>query len=764
MKVANFATFVVRFRGLISLFFIVLVGALSLFLKDLSVDASSRIWFAKHSPMLQSYDTFLKTYGGDEGVIITFKNPKGIFNKKDLLTIQSIEQQLSRLPYFSQVYALSNTSYLERDPKNPDAIRSHALVLDIKKLKKRQLRRLKRAALKSPELVGHLISQDGTTTNIIAKLLPKYSFDAKSSIQGTQKIEAILSPFEKEGYTFYKSGAPFIASAFVTIATHDGIFFTALSIGSVFLLLFVMFRSFLGSLLALTVVAMTIIVVLSIQTLLGYQLNSFTANIPIFVVAIGIVHAIHVYWVWAAYHTKGHSSIASARHTIEKNFLPVFLTSFTTAIGFASLGISEIIPIRTLGFATASASMFAFLLSIVFVPALLSFVHYKEGRKSALHLINPKKYARFIIEHDKKIVAISLLLFLFFALGVSKVKVDNNVLSYFKPEHPIRQSIDFISKNISAPLPMEIIVDSGRPNGISDPIFLAQVKAFQKAYVAQFDEVVHCSSLLAPLNAVAKLYRFDNEKNGTLFTTQKRTQHYLNLYSSVQALNHFSDKTERYFRITADTKSTTTSRQLVLIDWAKRWWEKAGYSANVQGQASMFAYMQPKITETLIYSMSTALVLIAFVMLLILRDLKMLIYFLIPNLFPIITAIGVMGWLSIYVDMGVAISASIVLGIAVDDAIHFLLKYLDQIKRGHSVQEALEFVMHYTGGAIVLTSVILSVSFLELTGSSFMPNVYFALTTVSALIIALIADLLLLPALFSLKDKKRQRLTVDNEI
>jgi len=191
-----------------------------------------------------------------------------------------------------------------------------------------------------------------------------------------------------------------------------------------------------------------------------------------------------------------------------------------------------------------------------------------------------------------------------------------------------------------------------------------------------------------------------------------------------------------------------------MIAWANSWWKSSKYNMYLTGQVSMFASMQTSIVKTLIYSLLMAIGLIATLMLFVFRDIKYLIYFMLPNLFPLLAAIGAMGWAGIYLDMGVAISAAIILGIAVDDTIHFFVKYFDAKKQGYNVEESIEYVMHYTGGAIILSTVVLSLSFAVLAFSSFNPNVYFALTTVTALLIALVGNLLLLPAIFSIKDKK----------
>jgi predicted RND superfamily exporter protein len=187
-----------------------------------------------------------------------------------------------------------------------------------------------------------------------------------------------------------------------------------------------------------------------------------------------------------------------------------------------------------------------------------------------------------------------------------------------------------------------------------------------------------------------------------------------------------------------------------MIAWVKEWWNShTPYSATVQGQTAIFAYMQSSITDTLVISITSTLLIVMIAMFLIFRNLKMLWLFIVPNIAPILLVAGVMGYLRINIDIGVAISAAVILGIAVDDTIHFFSKFFDAVKT-KSFEESIDYVISHSGNAMILTTLILSFTFAVFGVSSFIPNVNFAIVTVSALNIALLLDLLLLPALLSL--------------
>ena len=237
---------------------------------------------------------------------------------------------------------------------------------------------------------------------------------------------------------------------------------------------------------------------------------------------------------------------------------------------------------------------------------------------------------------------------------------------------------------------------------------------------------------------------------------------YLLLYSlslpQGMEINDKMDISERLLRVTASINMTDTSRDLQMIQWAEDWWENTPYTAEVNGQTKMFAHMQHDVTNTLIYSITLAVVLISIIMLFIFKNFRMLPLFIAPNILPIALVVGVMGWLNIDIDMGVAIAGAIIIGVAVDDTIHFMVKYVESRKVGKDLTESLEYVMSYAGSAIIFTTMILSLAFLVFIFSDFNPNYHFGIVTATALVIAVLVDLVTLPAVLSKIDDREKSL------
>jgi len=762
----KFINLVIRMRWFIAIIIPLITIMMAYSLKNLEFEGSYRIWFGEKSNILKQYDDFRLVFGNDDVIAISFTNEKGIFTKDSLTCIDDITQKLWQTDYIARVDSITNYQYVHVDEKYPDEIIVEDFIQDINLLTQNDLDKKRAISLKEDIIIGKLISKDSKTTMIVGRMTPKAGDDPKVAFKLRNTVLDMLKiEEEKYNYKFHLSGGPVITSSFIDIAKKDGSTLTPAVIAVALFLLFLVFKKFSSAILSISVVVFTFLIVLSIQVLLGFKLNNFTANIPVFVMAIGVADSMHLIWIYYVAKKKGMQNYDAIRYSVRKNFLALFLTSLTTSIGFASLGISAVIPIKTLGIATASAALLAFVLTILFVPALLAIINPNVKVNSKDFVAEDEHkfahwYTAFIIRNNKLILIISTLLFVGIGIGIFKANVDSNTIRYFKKNVTFRVDSEYLQKNLTGPMSYEIIVDSKQNDGIKEPKFLKKVDTFYKEYYQKYPDIRHISSLMDVVKTFNKV--MNNSK--TIPEDKNLIAQYLLLYSlslpQGMEINDKMDIDERLLRVSASVNIVDTSKDLEMIKWAEDWWSKAGYSAEINGQTVMFAHMQHDVTDTLINSISLAVVLISFVMLLIFRNWKMLPLFIIPNILPILLVVGVMGWIGINIDLGVAIAGAIIIGVAVDDTIHFMLKYIEARKRGDSFEVSMNYVMSYAGSAILFTTFILSVAFLVFMFSDFNPNYNFGIVTSSALIIAVLVDLVALPALISLIDNKKKSLLI----
>jgi len=761
----NYINFLYKFRWAIVILVPLIVALLASSLKHLEIDGSYRIWFEKDSKILTDYDKFREEFSNDDGIVVVFKDENGIFNKKALSSIQRITEAFWDMPHIDRVDSITNYQHVHSEPDKPDDVLVDDVLVDdfiaedLSKVDDSYLAGRKKAALADSIIVDSFISKDGTTTMIFARLEAGANEGDDISAQMMDYVNAIIEPESKRtGYKYWLNGGPPMTQAFVDIAGKDAMTFTPLVFLSSMILLFLLFRRVSGALVPLAVVLFTFLSVLAVQTLLGYKLNNFTANIPVFIVAIGIADAVHIYSVWLMGKKEGLENKEAVEHSISKNFLPIFLTSLTTTVGFSTLAISKVVPVATLGIATASGAVLAFVISIVWMPAVLLLL-----KKSIIHAtkettsIKTYGYGAFIVRHDKKIILIGSLIVAIMGIGLTFVKVDSNTIRYFAPGVEIRKSAEFTMDNLTGSMSYAVIVDSGKVDGIKEPEFLRTVEKFYEDYQMAFPKDVR--DMLSLLDTIKKYNKIMNNSE-TVPKERNLIAQYLLLYSmglpQGMGITDQMDFDQQKLRVNVLTNIVDTSKDIKMITYAKEWWAKTSYSVNITGQTAMYAYMQKDITDTLIYSLTLTILIVSLMMLLIFRRLKILWILLLPNLLPVVLVIGLMGWLGFTIDMGVAIAGAIIIGVAVDDTIHFLVKYFDARKRGLSMSETFDEVLHYAGRAILFTTVVLSLSFSMFAFSTFTPNQNFGVVTATALAIALIIDLLYLPALLSVMDAKHQ--------
>lgn len=754
----KYIDFLNRFKWLIVIGVPLIVLLLAFNLRHIEMDGSYRIWFKKDAQRLAVYDKFRSEFSNDNGVTIVFKDDNGIFNKKALRSIKNITDKLWQMKHIARVDSLTDYQYIHADADSPDDIVVGDFIQDIENATPEYLVERKKIALNDPVLVNGLISKDGKTTMIFARLEADANEHGDISGEIMHDLHVIVDPeANKTGYDFRFNGGPAITHAFISIAGKDAVIFTPLVFFLSLLLLFLLFHRISGAVIPMLVVLFTFISVLSVQVILGYKLNNFTANIPVFIMAIGIADAVHIYSVWQIERGNNINNLQAVEDALSDTLLPVFLTSATTIVGFSTLAVSEVVPVATLGIATASGALLACILSIFWMPAVLLVLDEKVQRKKNMpkQTINSIGYGRFIVKNNKKIIFISFVLFIVAGLGLFSLKVDSNIIRYFDKKAEIRKTAEFIMKNLTGSMSYTMIVDSKVPGGIKDPKFLKTVEQFyqefQKAFPTDMRHIFSLSDIVKRYNKI-----LNNEDK--IPDRRDLIAQYLLLYSislpEGMEITDRMDSEEQKLCITALINIVDASKELEMIHFIERWWENTPYDVEVTGQSVLYAFMQKDVTNTLIYSFLLTILIVSLMLLLIFKKLKILWVLLLPNILPVIIVLGLMGWFGFTIDLGVAITGAIIIGVAIDDTIHFLVKYFDLKKKNLSTEETLDAVIYYVGKAIIFTTIVLSVSFAMFAFSAFVPNQNFGIVTAIALIIALIVDLLFLPALLSVMDEK----------
>lgn len=696
----------------------------------------------------------LNYFGDDEYVVIGIENKdkSPTFQRESIKTINKITDFLNELDHITKVQSLSKVEIITG---SEDA-------LTIKKLFERfdltpeEYKAKEKIALNEHLINGFLITDEAVFSLIYAKV-EHVEGTITHKVELSHKIQAFLNNItDKEKYNFYLAGGPILDENFLTTFKRDQSVLIPLVLIIIIIIFIYSFRSISGVLLPVAVIVGTVILVYGFMTLMGHDLNILNSIVPIIVLAIGIADAVHILVDYYHEINMGRTSREAAENSIINLFIPCFFTSLTTSISFLAFTTSRIVPLKELGMQSAFGVFAAFVLSITFLPALLSYLKEKHVKAKKITQENIfynlfLKIAKFTPEQNKRIILVYGLLTLFFIYFTFQVKVDANAMNYFKNNSPVKVDTKYIDSKLKGTLNAEFIIDAGGIDAVNDPEFLQKLEKFQNFLqgIPEFGRVI---SLLDFLKKMNQALHEDDESHYRIPETREETAQYLLLYSFASPDEDLTDMVDfnyRFTRVSVRIPIMNTSKNKVLMKKVEEFLQKElpSLSVNLTGLVILFNNIDEYILDSQITSFSLAFILIFLMMIFVFRSLKFGALSMIPNLLPVLAAGGIMGLLGIYLEFGTVMVACVVIGIGVDDTIHYLWRYLKKRRQKLSKREAIQIALTESGKPIIFTSIILFFGFSVLLFASLKINIYFGLLVCIAVIVALLADLIFLSAI-----------------
>jgi predicted RND superfamily exporter protein len=416
-------------------------------------------------------------------------------------------------------------------------------------------------------------------------------------------------------------------------------------------------------------------------------------------------------------------------------WLPIFLSALTTGIGFCSLVVSDVTPVRDLGLYAALSIASAFVLVISFLPAALFLfplpsLPIKSGNKRERFQGFSQTLSQLAIQRKHLILIFCLIIFLVSSGGITQLKVETHALKFFNEKSQLAQAYAFIEDKLTGLSPIEIVIESKKSQG-NDMLLtkdtVEKIKSLQE-FLSQQEEVICSQSVVNILE--------DEMRGLTLRTTDSAFQGYFN-------------EKENAIRISVKAKTLGSSEYQLLINTINRYLDENfsnGMRAYTTGIVPLIVDMQDTVLKNLIESFSIAFGVIGVILFLLLRSLKNTLISMIPNILPIVVILGFMGWAGIKLDVATIMIASIALGIAVDDTIHFLFRFKREQSASVEYGQPICSTLSSSGKAIIFTSLVTFCGFFVLCFSDFRPMIYFGLLTGITIVAALIGDLIVLPA------------------
>ncbi len=746
-RIANtWGRFCLRYRKTVLAIILGITAVAAVQLQDVRFDNALEIWFLDDDPALLAHRRLIDTFTSDELVVIGFEAPD-VFDPEVLALIDRVTRAVEEAPHVEKVFSLTN---IESITGRDDMIEVGDLVEF--PIDPAELPGLRERTLANDLYVGNVVSADGGFACIIARL-PHYTDNFDYKVEAISAIRLIL---ESEPDThFYFAGGPVFDERFFYLSERDSMVTSGVMIALLVTTLWLLTRSVTGVVLPLTTVVLATIWAIGWIALAGVKVNFVTTMLPPLMLAVGIAGSMHVMVDYGNRLAAGQEKIAALRDVYRELTGPLFLTTLTTAIGMMSLTISRVQGIREFGAFAALGVVGAFLLSITFVPVILSYLpplRRKHGPSGAVAM-SGRSLARlheFTLKRGPAIVVVSILIVAVSIAGASRVKAESAFLEMFKESEQVRIDTHKFEEELSGTFTIDVMVDSGRADGIKEPEAIRALDGLESFLQSQSD-ISSTQSVADYFKDLRRAFFNNDQSQYRLPETREEAAQYLLLYEMDAPdgdIREYVTFDYSQARVTgrvdlnssaAATRTVNATRQYIAENFPD------SLDATVAGVALLYTNMEDYIRESLIRGFSLALIAIFAVLCIQLRSVTLGAIAMIPNLSPIIVCLGVMGFAGIHLDSMTTMVASISIGLAVDDSIHFLSRIRHHIDKGQEINAALHDSTIEIGRALVYTSICLCAGFGVMMAGSFVGMIYFGMLSMLTIAVALIADLLLLP-------------------
>ncbi|MFT6029535.1 MAG: putative RND superfamily exporter protein [Oleiphilaceae bacterium] len=745
----SIAAFTIRARWFIILFTLAAVFYIASGASSIGFSSNYRVFFSSDNEQLVAFETLQNTYSkSDNLLMVLHPNDENVFSKDTLSAVKDLTDRAWQLPFSTRVDSITNYQHTEAEE---DDLLVNDLVEDPERA---DLDRVKRIALNEPLLLHRLISGGAhvTAVNTTVQLPQLTEMEIPELVA---KAREMVASFEADypNIDVYLTGSVMLGNAFAESSQSDLQSLFPIMFMIIIVTLMLLLRSFTGTLVTVIVILLSIASAMGMFGWLGWTLTGPSTSAPTVIMTMAVADCVHILVTFLFNMRQGMHKADAMQESIRINFQPVFITSVTTVVGFLTMNFSEVPPFRDLGNTVAMGVVAAFFLSVFLLPALMMVLPVKEKKQSSRGNKAIDGIAKFVIQYRNRILMgtaiISIAIFSAIPLNI----VNDDFVGYFKQGVEFRDDTDFTADNLSGIYTIEYSLLSGESGGISQPEFLKQVQEFTQ-WLKIHEEVVHVEVITEIFKRLNKNMHGDNEEYLKLPENNELAAQYLLLYEMSLPygldLNNQLNVDKSSIKVTVVLKNIPSIRTLELEEEFADWLNantdiKEFYAASPN---IMFSHIGQRNVESMVLGVSYALILICIIMMLVLRSVKLGLISLMPNIIPIGAAFGLWGIFNGNVGISVGTATGMILGIVVDDTVHFLSKY-QRAKRekGYNSEQAVVYAFATVGTALWVTTFVLVAGFMVLALSEFNMNAHMGIFTATTISLALIFDFIALPAL-----------------
>ena len=776
--------------------FVLVVGIASQ-LPSLKIDTTTEGFLHKSDPMRVQYDEFRDQFGRDEKLMIAVKT-QNIFDLDFLEKLDrfhhALEDELPNIKGVDSLINARNTYGIEGEliveplidnlPQNNEDLISLKETVTNNSLYKNSLYsedfRMTTVTIDTETYSNNGASQDATNLEFDDSLefdddsmggQRLYLTDAENDeiIAQTQQI---MQRFNDDNFEIYLSGSAAIAGIFKQALMNDSVLFISLMMIVIMIVLFVLFRRISGVILPLSCVSLTLIMTVSLMSIFSAPFTMATQIMPTFLLAVVTSASIHLLAVFYKDFAKTNDKKKSLRYAMGHSGLAIIMTSVTTAVGLWSFSFSGVAPVADLGVFASSGVMVGLVFTLVFLPALVSVTNFKVVKQKSSedeHSLMDRALigiSVFATTRPKLIISVSTVLIICAAIIAAQLRFSHFPLQWLPEDNFARVATEAVDENLKGSLTLEVIIDTEKTNGLYNPELLRVIDDVSKNINSISTGNMFVGKVISYIDVIKETNRALNENRDEYYAIPDDSdliaQEFLLFESSGNNdLASLVDANYSKARLTLKTPFIDSLEANTFIDNAQIYLDqKFGSLAKVTFTG--IGTLMTVTFEEAIYSSAVSYILafslITILMVLLIGNLKIGLISMIPNLLPIVILSTIMVIFKMPLDMFTLLIGAIALGLAVDDTVHFMHNFRRYELQYNDVDKAVRLTLMGTGRAITLTSIVLALGFLVLTFSQ-MNNMFdFGVLTASAILVALLADFFLMPAIMKLIIKDRTSL------
>ncbi|WP_109299431.1 RND family transporter [Aquimarina sp. AU474] len=759
----KWAEFVIKFKWPVLI--VAIIIAMGLGSKGaMEFDGDYHVFFSESNPELEAFDALQDKYTKDDNVVIVLSPSNGdVFTKDNLIAIEELTAEAWNTPYSSRVDALTNfqhTSAQEDDLYVDDLSYESANKTSL------EVQKIKEIALKEPLLVNRLINETGSVTAINVTVRLPGEDSAKEIPEVTAFIRGAIAEFQEKHPNFevHSSGLVPLNTAFFESSMRD-LMLTMIMLIIVIITTLVLTRNFFSTLATLVVVLLSIMSAVGFVGIMGIKLTPPSSVFPTMILTLAVADSIHILITMLQKMRKdGYTKKDALVESLRLNFMPVFITSLTTVIGFLTMNFGDVPPFWDLGNITAFGMTMAFLFSTTALPALMAILPVKvkvSEKKEKLGWYS--NLGLFVAKQPVRLTVISLVVISGLTYLATKNQFNDEFINYFDETVQFRSDTDYISENLTGIYNVEFSVGSGESGGINNPQYLNSLNDFED-WLNEQPEVVHVNAFSEVARRVNRSMHGDNQSYYNVPNSREEAAQYLLLYElslpfGLDLNNQINvDKSET--RVTVTIKNISSAEMISFSKRAEQWLRNntpTPMHAIGVSPTLMFSKLGFRQADSMFKGNIIALILISLVLMFALRNFKLGLLSIIPNVTPVLVGFGFWAMYKAQINTGMVIVFGMTLGIIVDDTVHFMSKFLRARRElGYDAKQAVIYAFETVGKALVTTTIVLLAGFAVLSTSSFALNSYMARITLIIISSALIIDFILLPSLLILTSKKSE--------